>query len=153
MFFESEPIFVECKVIFTRMGTINTIHENFSCQAYIECCWDDDNLFNNLIRDMDINLSTNIENIEVCLTEAVQTLKYDSNEDWSPMIYIENSIGDLKEDIIYKLEVIKKIGQEDYINQGYTVRVVEMRYVEGVFYEVRLFFFYKINKNICKNSF
>ena len=47
---------VECKVIFTRMGTIDTISENFNCQAYIETSWEDDDLFDKVLNKMDLFL-------------------------------------------------------------------------------------------------
>ena len=31
-------------------------------------------------------------------------LTYDPDKNWSPQLYIENSIGDIKEEITYKLE-------------------------------------------------
>jgi hypothetical protein len=35
---------VKCKVIFTRMGNINTKLERFDSQIFIECFWDDESI-------------------------------------------------------------------------------------------------------------
>jgi len=74
-------------------------------------------------------------------------LEYDPNFFWSPQLYIENAIGDLKEEIRYKLEIVEKerstLDRDDddinnklqTISKNLTVRVTEMRKVRGIFYE------------------
>ncbi len=72
-------------------------------------------------------------------------LEYDPNFFWSPQLYIENAIGDLKEDIRYKLEIVEKEGRNldrddagnklQSLTNNLTVRVTEMRKVRGIFYE------------------
>jgi hypothetical protein len=68
---------------------------------------------------------------------------------WSPQLYIENAIGDLKEEIKHKLEIVEKEGsdllndpnfntkseQSRNLYNNLTIRVVEMRKLRGVFYE------------------
>lgn len=88
-----------------------------------------------------INLKNIINNINL--------IEYDTNVFWSPQLYIENAIGDLKEEIRHKLEIVEKEGSDllndpnfDPKNGQYknivnnlTVRVCEMRKLRGVFYE------------------
>jgi hypothetical protein len=79
----------------------------------------------------------------------VNALEFDTNLFWSPQLYIENAIGDLKEEIRHKLEIVEKEGSDmlndpnfnskddQYKNiiNNLTVRVCEMRKLRGVFYE------------------
>lgn len=88
-----------------------------------------------------INLKNIINNINV--------LEYNPNLFWSPQLYIENAIGDLKEEIRHRLEIVEKDGSSLLDDPGYrptngefkelinslTVRVSEMRKLRGVFYE------------------
>ncbi len=88
-----------------------------------------------------INLKNIINNIKY--------LEYDPNVFWSPQLYIENAIGDLKEEIKHKLEIVEKEGsdllndpnfntrseQSKNLYNNLTIRVVEMRKLRGVFYE------------------
>lgn len=82
-----------------------------------------------------VNLKNIINNISV--------LEYDPNLFWSPQLYIENAIGELKEEVRHKLEIVEKEGfdlfGDDYqyaqLLSSLTVRVCEMRKIRGVFYE------------------
>ena len=94
-----------------------------------------------LSRNNLINLKNIINNISV--------LEYDANLFWSPQLYIENAIGDLKEEVRHKLEIVEKDGydllsdpnfnskdpQYKQLMSNLTVRVCEMRKCRGVFYE------------------
>ena len=80
-----------------------------------------------------VNLKNIINNISI--------LEYDSSLFWSPQLYIENAIGDLKEEVRYKLEIVEKQNVEPAtkslknLGNNLTVRVCEMRKLRGVFYE------------------
>lgn len=88
-----------------------------------------------------INLKNIINNINL--------LEYDPNIFWSPQLYIENAIGDLKEEIRHRLQIVEKDGSSLLDDPSYrptngefkelinslTVRVSEMRKLRGVFYE------------------
>jgi hypothetical protein len=94
-----------------------------------------------------VNLKNIINNISI--------LEYDANMFWSPQLYIENAIGDLKEEVRHKLEIVERDGSDLFLadenggggtigpkDQQYrqlmnnlTVRVCEMRKIRGVFYE------------------
>lgn len=88
-----------------------------------------------------VNLKNVVNNISL--------LEYDTNIFWSPQLYIENAIGDLKEEIRHRLEIVEKEGSnllddpnfnpkngqfKELIN-NLTVRVSEMRKLRGIFYE------------------
>ena len=89
-----------------------------------------------------VNLKHVINNISL--------LEYDPSMFWSPQLFIDNAIGDIKEDIKYKLEIVEKDGRDllndpdldtrdeqckHLIVNNLTVRVYEIRKVKGVFYE------------------
>lgn len=88
-----------------------------------------------------MNLKTIINNIAF--------LDYDPNMFWSPQLYIENAIGDLKEETRHKLELVEregsnllndptfnpKDGEYKTLIENLTVKVWEMRKLRGVFYE------------------
>lgn len=166
------------RIIFLKMGQIDTRNERFDAEAYIECTWEDDEIFKylsspNLDKDgknqnptsqnqqnnnnptsknnqqnnnsnIIINPNaTNIINVKNVINN-INYLEYDPNLFWSPQLYIENAIGDLKEDIRHKLEIVEKEGsnlQKDTVNKlqnlanNLTVKVTEMRRVRGIFYE------------------
>lgn len=72
----------------------------------------------------------------------INILEYDSTLFWTPSLFIENAIGDLKEEIRHKLEIVEKSIPENSstlnTNNNFnnlTVKVCEMRKVRGVFYE------------------
>ena len=107
---------------------------------------------------------TNLLNLKHILNN-INYLEYDPNLYWSPQIYCENVIGDLKEEIRYKLEIVEKYNPDQPPIQlqqqasksktpttqnksqpqpisnpalqsgNLTVKVSEMRKVRGVFYE------------------
>ena len=71
----------------------------------------------------------------------INVLEYDSSIFWTPSLFIENAIGDLKEEIRHKLEIVEKANPDtgsSNTNSNFsnlTVKVCEMRKVRGVFYE------------------
>ncbi len=74
---------------------------------------------------------------------------------WSPQLYIENAIGDMKEEIRHKLEIVERTNLDNknqttdsnnnnnntnitdqlYQVSNLTVKVIEMRKIRGIFYE------------------
>jgi hypothetical protein len=70
---------------------------------------------------------------------------------WSPQLYIENGIGDMKEEIRHKLEIVERTNVDNInhetdknnnnnvtnqsISSNLTVKVIEMRKIRGIFYE------------------
>jgi hypothetical protein len=93
---------------------------------------------------------TNMSNLKLLkhIVKNISTFDYDVNAFWSPQLYIENAIGDIKEEIRYKLEIAEKKKSDQQEPQAFnvgdlrkstsnlTIRVCEMRKLRGVFYEV-----------------
>ncbi len=101
-----------------NLGEIDTLNEKYQAQASIEARWrvDIDQLSSDLSPDDQKRLS---DGKSVTLTNYPQT-------HWHPQLYIENALGDLKEQIRYSA----KRSKED--NQIY---VCEHRDIKGVFWE------------------
>ena len=87
-------------VIFLKIGEIDNIKERYQADAYIESCWEDDNVVLNAQGE------------------------FDPTQNWEPEIFIENAVGNLKQEIRYKVE-----------KKGNKTRVMEMRNVKGCFWE------------------
>ncbi|CAM4812533.1 unnamed protein product [Rotaria magnacalcarata] len=75
MSFKTEPRIVDVRVIFMRLGQINTLADQFDGEASLEIEWRDSNV------------------IDV----------YDSKKHWNPNIYIYNALGELKQQITHTI--------------------------------------------------
>lgn len=98
-----------------------------------------------MVTTLTTNNLVNLKNV----INNINSLEYDTSVFWTPQLYIENAIGDIKEEIRHKLEIVEKEGsdllndpnfdakQGQYKNivNNLTVRVCEMRKLRGVFYE------------------
>ncbi len=138
---------VQAKVVFSRLGYINTKSERFDSEVYTECQWYDDTLFEtilylnadeakiNKIKALPIELKLNL------VYDNLKNFNYDPKVNWNPQIYIENAIGELKQDIRYSVEAVKKSANlmNKYYkhDNSYTIQVKEIRFIKGCFYEVR----------------
>ena len=83
--------------------------------------------------------NNNIINVKNIINN-LNYVEYDPNMFWSPQLYVENAIGDLKEDLRYKLEIVQKKNsnltvEPTNLAKNLTVQVTEMRRVRGIFYE------------------
>ena len=78
---------------FRRLSEIDTYSGKYYAQFYIESKWTDD---------------------------TIHTYDYNSDRDWNPKLYIENSFQDMSEKISYKV----------FKNEKSTT-IVEKRYVKG----------------------
>jgi hypothetical protein len=101
-----------------NLGEIDTLNEKYQAQAAIESRWvvDIDKLSSDLSPDDQKSLSDG---------KSITLTNY-SQKHWHPQLFIENAIGDLKEQIRYSA----KRSKED--NQIY---VCEHRDIKGVFWE------------------
>ena len=138
---------VKCKIIFVRMGNINTKLERFDCQVYIECSWQDETLLQAIVNKLHSMKSNN--DLYDRVMEQLQTISYDPKNFYDPNIYIENAIGDIKEEKSYRLQIIERDSIDEtclYSNalnpinifqSKYTVMVSQMSFVKGVFHEVK----------------
>jgi hypothetical protein len=99
------PIEVSVRIIFSRMGTINTLLERFDCHAFIECYWDDSKLYDVIIQEAHL---TGISGVQLRnrLNSFLSTFKFDPCQYWTPKIYLENAIGEVKEERTYVYIVI-----------------------------------------------
>ena len=90
---------VYVQVSFTKIYDIDTVSQRFQAEAIIETKWSDPS-----IRSVD------------------QTS--DASKIWRPEIYIDNVIGDLKEDVYYRT-----------VMDGNDTMVCEIRRIKGLFWE------------------
>ena len=93
-----EPVVVRIYLIFLRIGEIDNVKERFQCDAYFEASWED-----------------NTVDVKTGFNPAVN---------WDPELFIENSVGNLKQDTKYRIEKRNNI-----------TRIVEMRTIKGIFWE------------------
>lgn len=100
---KKEPVAVEVFLIFLRVGEIDNVKERFQADAYFEASWEDDNVVN------------------------AETGVFDPHLNWEPELFIENAVGNLKQDVKYRIERSK-----DGSNR---VRIHEMRNIRGIFWE------------------
>ena len=91
------PIEVYVRIIFSRMGTINTLLERFDCHAFVECYWDDQRLYNLIIEEAKLTGFSGIQ-LRNRLISFLNTFNFDPYEYWTPKIYFDNAIGEVKEE-------------------------------------------------------
>ncbi|CAF0768013.1 unnamed protein product [Rotaria sp. Silwood1] len=92
---------VELRIVFLKIGEIDTLKEQFQAEAFIQARWSDPAL-----------KGTDIDN-------------FDANKFWNPLLYVDNSVGDLKNDVWHKV-----------VYDGMdTPMIYEMRKIKGIFLE------------------
>ncbi|CAF4650128.1 unnamed protein product [Rotaria sp. Silwood1] len=109
---------VYIRVIFLRIGEIDTLNEKYQAQASIEACWSME------LNKLSLHLSNDdqkrlIDGKSISLSNYTQT-------NWHPQLYIENTFGDLKEQIRY---TAKKSKENNHIY------ICEHRDIKGLFWE------------------
>lgn len=82
---------VELRVVFLKVGDIDTLNEKFYAEAFIEAKW------------FDPNLSPDKE--------------YNAERDWNPKMYILNCLGDLKQEIWFSQYSLQEYEQEEKENK------------------------------------
>ena len=109
---------VHIRLMFLRIGEIDTLNEKYQAQASIEARWvvKLEKLTSKLSADDQKQLTSG---------KSVSLPKY-AETNWHPQLYIENALGDLKEQVRYSA---RKSGDD---NQFY---VCEYRDVKGLFWE------------------
>ena len=78
---------VEIRVIFLKLGIISTKDNKFSCEAFAEATWYDENFFKNS-----------------------STIEYDENKHWNPRLYIQNILNNQSQEIWYNIEKVDGAG-------------------------------------------
>ena len=132
-------VFVAIK--FLKVGKIDTKSERFDAVLLIESTWNDVKLekeFRYLVGNK-IKRFDAIKNF----VKAAEIYKFNSVSNWTPNLVVSNSIGELKEDISYKIEVITgNLKNETKINdqlndiyENLSVRITETRKIKGTFYQ------------------
>lgn len=112
------PIQVNIRLMFLRIGEIDTLNEKYQAQATIEARWSID--FDKLAADLSCD-------DQKCLIDgkSITLVKY-SETHWHPQLFIENAIGDLKEQIRYS-------AKRSRCDQRYYI--CEHRDIKGLFWE------------------
>ncbi|PAA49613.1 hypothetical protein BOX15_Mlig014474g1 [Macrostomum lignano] len=90
-----EKRLVEVRIVFTKIGDIDTVHECFEASVYLEVRWR-----------------------EPALDKAVTTV--DTSSLWHPDLYVDNCIGDLKHQ--KEVEVIRVESGDTFVQEKHSVR-------------------------------
>ena len=91
------------------------------------------NAYKNDINKLNLDPIVNLKNV----INNISQFNFDFDSCWQPELYIANALGEVKEEIKSKLEVVEKesISSESGSNQNsLTIRVYEFRKIKGVLY-------------------
>lgn len=134
---------VDTAVKFVKIGRIDTKTERFDATLIIESSWEDQKIMKE-IGNLAKSESKFIDLIKK-VVKAAAIYEFNSLVNWTPNLVILNAIGDLKEEICYRIEVNKKNFEEfkkvevldelEEIYQNLSVRVTELRKIKGTFYQ------------------
>jgi hypothetical protein len=109
---------VYIRLVFLRIGEIDTLNEKYQAQASIEARWPVE--FDKLSLDL-----SSEDQEHLAEGKSISLVNYTKSH-WHPQLYIENALGDLKEQIRYSA---KKSKEENEIY------VCEHRDIKGLFWE------------------
>ncbi|CAF0784139.1 unnamed protein product [Didymodactylos carnosus] len=132
----SDPIcqakVVRIRLIFFRIGEIDTLNEKYQAEAYIEARWTDTTIITS-----SLNLTPQQQQ-QLAEGKSVRIADLNSNTYWSPELFIENAIGQIGEQV--KWFTIKKIDQVSTsplttMSMMLTLEICEHRRINGVFWE------------------
>jgi hypothetical protein len=104
--------------MFFRIGEIDTLNEKYQAQASIESRWAIES--NKILSEISSNEQDRLKR-----GKSISLNKY-AESHWHPQLYIENALGDLKEQILYSAKKSKKTDQ---------IYVCEHRNIKGLFWE------------------
>jgi hypothetical protein len=132
---------VDVSVKFLKVGRIDTKIERFDAALVVESTWDDEKLEME-IREL-VGNETKLFKAIKCFVKNAEMYKFNPSSNWTPSLVISNGIGELKEEISYKIEVLtrnykNKIIIDDQLEdlyQNLSIRVVEIRKIKGTFYQ------------------
>src|SRR5690242_17031612 len=96
----NKAIKVYVRLMFLRIGEIDTLNEKYQAQASIEGRWPVE--FEKLQ-----SILSSEEQRRLIDGKPISLLKY-AESNWHPQLYIENALGDLKEQIRYSAKLSKK---------------------------------------------
>ncbi|CAF1312098.1 unnamed protein product [Adineta ricciae] len=109
---------VHVRLVFLRIGEIDTLNERYQAHASIESRW-------TVSHDKFLSTITATEQERLIKGKSISLDKYEQSH-WHPQLYIENALGDLKEQIKYSAKINTK-DQKIYI--------CEHRIIKGLFWE------------------
>ncbi|CAF3386933.1 unnamed protein product [Rotaria sp. Silwood1] len=116
--FSNKAIRVYVRLMFLRIGEIDTLNEKYQAQASIESRWpvEFDKFSPNLSSD---------EQTRLIHGKSISLINY-AESNWHPQLYIENILGDLKEQLRYSAKISKADNQ---------IYICEHRDIKGIFWE------------------
>ncbi|CAF1482483.1 unnamed protein product [Adineta steineri] len=109
---------VHVRLVFLRIGEIDTLNEKYQAHVSIESRWSI--LFEKFSYKLSSDDQQRLNN-----GKSVSLEKY-SQFHWHPQLYIENGLGDLKEQIKYSAKLNK---------ENHTIDICEHRDIKGFFWE------------------
>lgn len=84
-----KTMIVKCKVIFSRMGNINTKLERFDSQIFVECYWDDDSILKDIMKDLSgCNRNCSENDLYERVLDKLQLIDYSPKDYYDPNLYI-----------------------------------------------------------------
>jgi hypothetical protein len=104
--------------MFLRIGEIDTLNEKYQAQASIEARWE--------VKFDKLSADLSADDKKLLIDGKSVSLQKYAESHWHPQLYVENALGDLKEQIRYSAKRSKD-GNEFY--------VCEHRDVKGLFWE------------------
>jgi hypothetical protein len=115
---QTNPVQINIRLMFLRVGEIDTLNEKYQAQASIEARWPIE--LDILTPDLSADDQKRLIN-----GKSVSVLKY-AETHWHPQLFIENAIGELKEQIRYSAKKSRKNSQ---------IYICEHRDIKGLFWE------------------
>ncbi|CAF0929989.1 unnamed protein product [Adineta ricciae] len=109
---------VHVRLVFLRIGEIDTLNERYQAHASIESRW-------TVSHDKFLSTITTTEQERLINGKSILLDKYEQTH-WHPQLYIENALGDLKEQIKYSAKINGKDAK---------IYVCEHRIIKGLFWE------------------
>lgn len=113
-----KTIEVRVRLVFLRIGEIDTLNEKYQAQASLESRWSME------LNKVLVNLSSD-EQKRLLQRKSVSLVKY-ADLNWHPQLYIENVLGDLKEQIQYSAKISERDDK---------LYICEHRDIKGLFWE------------------
>lgn len=118
---------VQIRIIFLRVGEIDTLNEKFFAEILVESKWEEPDL------SVEFDLSSGLLQLSNEEKELSNISKY-----WNPKIYIENCLNDPKQTVHHKIkkEVIKPFGEKqvDENKLNFKFWLYEYRKIKGHFF-------------------
>ncbi|UJR38751.1 hypothetical protein I4U23_031416 [Adineta vaga] len=109
---------VYVRLVFLRIGEIDTLNEKYQAHASIESRWV-------VSSDKFLSIIPSVDQERLINGKSISLEQYHESY-WHPQLYIENALGDLKEQVKYSA----KINPRDH-----KIYVCEHRVIKGLFWE------------------